>query len=118
MSSWGGWASSLAKTVTEKIDDEITKIATADTTPKLTGEGDDSDLGISTVWFLYVNFTLKVVHSGPTSVKRSPQQCACQFQQFPSPRITDDIFMWPSTQKANARIQLPLPIFVHCCCSA
>ena len=49
LSSWGGWASSLAKTVTEKIDDEITKIATADTTPKLTGEGDDSDLGISTV---------------------------------------------------------------------
>jgi len=45
LSSWGGWASSLAKTVTEKIDDEITKIATADTTPKLTGEGEDADLG-------------------------------------------------------------------------
>ena len=47
LSSWGGWASSLAKTVTEKIDDEITKIATADTTPKLAGEGDDSDLGMA-----------------------------------------------------------------------
>ena len=60
MSSWGGWASSLAKTVTEKIDDEITKIATADTTPKLTGEGEDADLGEFTVLgFSNVKFTFR-----------------------------------------------------------
>jgi len=43
LSSWSGWASSLAKTVTEKLDDEITKIATADSTAKLSQDGSQED---------------------------------------------------------------------------
>ena len=40
LSSWGGWASSLAKSVTDKIDDQLTNMVEPENSKPTEGDGD------------------------------------------------------------------------------
>ena len=65
----------MAKTVTEKIYDEIIKIATADITPKITGEGEDADLGTSALFLHSATLILGGSFWSNFGQKKPPTMC-------------------------------------------